>query len=197
MRVSVVTRRGTNAYHGRLFEDFRNTSLNANSWSNNARGLPRGILKRNEFGASVGGPVLKNKLFFFGTFSESIQPISNSASATVLSPGAQQGIFSYRDASGALQSINVLQAAGAAGLPSTVNSRVAVSRSKTSSGYSQGALTATNDPNLYTLNFQTPRRDTIYYPTIRVDWNASESLRFFLSYGQTKTNRLHNYPPQF
>src|SRR5262245_31571622 len=47
MRISVVTRRGTNAFHGRVFEDFRNTALNANSWSNNARGLPRAIIKLN------------------------------------------------------------------------------------------------------------------------------------------------------
>src|SRR5437867_2068389 len=62
MRISIVTRRGTNAFHGRLFEDFRNTDLNANSWINNARGLPRNILKLNDFGGSVGGPILKNKL---------------------------------------------------------------------------------------------------------------------------------------
>src|SRR5216117_1214606 len=63
MRISVVTRRGTNAFHGRLFEDFRNTALNANSWSNNARGLPRNIIKLIIFGGSAGGPILKNKLF--------------------------------------------------------------------------------------------------------------------------------------
>jgi hypothetical protein len=197
MRISVVTRRGTNAYHGRLFEDFRNTALNANSWSNNARGLTRAIVKRNEFGASVGGPILKNKLFFFGTFSESIQPQTNGASATVLSPSAQQGIFSYRDAGGNLQSINLLQTAGAAGLPSTVNSNVAASLGKISSVYNQGALIATSDPNIYTLSFQVPAKSTIYYPTIRADYNFSESLRFFLSYGQTKTNDYLTNTPQF
>ncbi len=74
MKISMVTRRGTNAFHGRLFEDFQNTDLNANSWSNNARNLPRNIVKLNDFGGSVGGPIWKNKLFFFGTYAESIQP---------------------------------------------------------------------------------------------------------------------------
>src|SRR5215831_1388028 len=197
MRISVVTRRGTNAYHGRLFEDFRNTALNANSWSNNARGLARSIIKLNDFGASVGGPILKNKLFFFGTFSESIQPVTNGASATVLSPSAQQGIFSYRDAGGNLQSINLLQTAGAAGLPSTVNPNVGASLAKISSVYNQGALTPTTDPNIYTLNFQVPGKTTTYYPTIRADWNYSESLRFFASYGQTKTDNHLTNTPQF
>jgi hypothetical protein len=197
MRISVVTRRGTNAYHGRLFEDFRNTALTANSWSNNARGLPRAVINRNEFGASVGGPILKNKLFFFGTFSESIQPVTNSASATVLSPGAQQGMFSFRDVGGNLQSINLLQIAAAAGLPSTVNSNVAASLAKISSVYNQGALVATTDPNIYTLGFQVPGKTTIYYPTVRADWNYSESLRFFASYGQTKTDSHLANTPQF
>ncbi len=76
MKISLVTRRGTNAFHGRVFEDFQNTDLNANSWVNNARNLPRNIVKLNDFGFSVGGPIIKNRLFFFGTYAESIQPQS-------------------------------------------------------------------------------------------------------------------------
>ena len=102
----------------------------------------------------------------------------------MLSPAAQQGVFSYRDAGGNLQSINLLQTAGTAGLLSTVNSNVAASLAKISSVYNQGALIATSDPNIYSLSFQVPAKTTIYYPTIRADWNHSESLRFFLSYGE-------------
>ncbi|MBO0799633.1 MAG: carboxypeptidase regulatory-like domain-containing protein, partial [Blastocatellia bacterium] len=112
MRINLVTRRGSNAYHGRVFEDFRNTSLNANSWSNNARSVPRNILKLNDFGFSVGGPILKNKLFFFGTYAESIQPGSNNSTTNILNPGAQQGLFQYRDTNGVLQTLNVLSLAG-------------------------------------------------------------------------------------
>src|SRR5438552_101534 len=127
MRISIVTRRGTNALHGRLYADFRNHVLNANSWINNARNQPRNILKLNDFGASVGGPILKNKLFFFGTWAESIQPFSGNLNAVVLSPAAQQGLFSYKDSGGALQTINLLQVAGTGGLPSKVNANVASS----------------------------------------------------------------------
>ena len=74
MKISMVTRRGSNAFHGRVFEDFQNTDLNANSWSNNARNLPRNIVKLNDFGGSIGGAIKKNKLFFFGTYAQSIQP---------------------------------------------------------------------------------------------------------------------------
>lgn len=197
MRISIVTRRGTNAFHGRLFEDFRNTDLNANSWINNARGLPRNILKLNDFGGNVGGPILKNKLFFFGTFAESIQPISNSVTSTVLSPAAQQGLFSYKDASGALKTVNVLNIAGASGLPSTLNPSVANSLQQISGVYNKGTLTPTSDPNIYTLSFQAPAKTTVYYPTARIDWTANEKIRLYVSYAQTKTNSPHVNPPQF
>jgi len=59
--VSMATRSGTNRWHGGLFEFLRNSDFNAANWNNQALDP----LKRNQFGGSVGGPVLKNKLFFF------------------------------------------------------------------------------------------------------------------------------------
>ena len=56
-----------------------------------ARRFRRAIIKLNDFGGSVGGPIIKNKLFFFGTYAESIQPVTNAATATVLSPGGPTG----------------------------------------------------------------------------------------------------------
>jgi hypothetical protein len=186
MRINLVTRRGSNAYHGRVFEDFRNTALNANSWSNNARSVPRNILKLNDFGFSVGGPIWKNRLFFFGTYAQSIQPGSNNATASILSPGAQQGFFQYRDTKGVLQTLNVLSLAGS-GAPSTVNASIADQLSKINGVLSQGSLTPTTDPNISTLTFQVPNRTTTYYPAMRFDYNATDNIRLNLSYSQTKT----------
>jgi hypothetical protein len=197
MRIAIVTRHGTNQFHGRVYEDFRNTDLNANSWSNNARGLPRSILKLNDFGFSAGGPVIKNKLFFFGTYAESIQPQSNTASASVLTPAAQQGLFSYKDAAGNIQTVNVLQIAGAAGYPTAINSIMGGQLQKINGVLNQGTLTPTSDPNVNTLNFQYTSRTTTYYPTIRVDYLATQSVRINASYAQTKTNSNHVNAPQF
>ena len=197
MRISIVTRRGTNQWHGRLFEDFRNTDLNANSWYNNATHLPRSILKLNEFGGNVGGPIRKNKLFVFGTWSQSIQPLSNNVSAIVLSPQAQQGIFSYKDSAGAIQSVNLLQVAGAAGLASTLNPSIADSFSKIDGVLNKGSLAAASDPNLFTLNFLAPARVNGYYPTIRADATVTEKQRVYLSYAQTLTNSDHINAPLF
>ncbi|HTP35097.1 MAG TPA: carboxypeptidase-like regulatory domain-containing protein [Candidatus Acidoferrales bacterium] len=196
MRINIVTRRGSNAFHGRLFEDFRNTSLNANSWLSNARGIPRTVLKLNDFGGAVSGPAIKNKLFFFGTYAQSIQPNSTTATATYLSPAAQQGLFSYRDTRGALQTVNVLQIGQAAGGPGTVLPSIAGQFSEINGVVNQGVLTQNpSDPNLATLSWLVPQRTTIWYPTVRVDYNLTEKLRFNASYSQTKTYNEHNYTP--
>ena len=70
--VSVVTKSGTNSLHGSLYDYFRNTDLNANDYFLNATAQPRAVLNRNQFGGTLGGPVVipkvvhgKDKLFFF------------------------------------------------------------------------------------------------------------------------------------
>ena len=188
MKISIVTRRGTNAFHGRVFEDFQNTDLNANSWLNNARGLRRNIIKLNDFGFSVGGPIWKNKLFFFGTYAESKQPSSITATNSVLSTGAQAGVYQYKATNGSIQSVNVMNLGVAAGGTGVLNSSVASEFSAINGILGQGILTAGSDPNLSTLSWQYAAIRTIYYPAMRFDFNATEKLRFSLSYTQTKTN---------
>ncbi len=63
--INVITKSGTNAFHGTGFEFFRDKALNANSWENNRRGAPKRAYHFNQFGGNLGGPVVKNKLFFF------------------------------------------------------------------------------------------------------------------------------------
>ena len=63
--VNVVTRSGTNQFHGTLYEFLRNEKLDANDWFNNLNGVPRAPLRRNDFGGTIGGPIWKNKTFFF------------------------------------------------------------------------------------------------------------------------------------
>src|SRR5215469_11869688 len=65
--INVLTKSGTNAFHGSAFEFARNTILNANSWGNITSGTPP--LHRNQFGVTFGGPAVKNKTFFFASYS--------------------------------------------------------------------------------------------------------------------------------
>jgi hypothetical protein len=67
--VNMITRGGTNDFHGALFEYLRNNNLDANSWANNRSGLKRVQFQRNQFGGTFGGPIWKAKrLFFFGAY---------------------------------------------------------------------------------------------------------------------------------
>src|SRR5580693_855942 len=63
--ISVVTKSGSNRFHGSAFDFVRNTDFDANAYFNIQQGIPRNNLKRNQFGGTFGGPVLKNRLFFF------------------------------------------------------------------------------------------------------------------------------------
>jgi len=67
-QISVVTKSGTNDYHGTAFEYFRNDKLDANDWFANRNALARPELRQNDFGGVLGGPIRKNKLFFFGSY---------------------------------------------------------------------------------------------------------------------------------
>ncbi|HKZ79486.1 MAG TPA: carboxypeptidase regulatory-like domain-containing protein [Pyrinomonadaceae bacterium] len=67
-QVSIITRSGTNDLHGTLFEYLRNDVLDANNWFANSRGLKRPALRQNDFGGVFGGPVIKNRTFFFFSY---------------------------------------------------------------------------------------------------------------------------------
>jgi outer membrane receptor protein involved in Fe transport len=67
--INVITKSGTNDFHGTVFEFFRDKAMNANTWANNhangGRGLPKGAYHFNQFGGNIGGPIKKDKIFFF------------------------------------------------------------------------------------------------------------------------------------
>src|SRR2546425_699302 len=89
--VDVVTKSGSNNIHGSLFEFFRNDALNANSW--NASSKP--ALHRNQFGGSLGGPLVKNRTFLFGSYSGLRQRKDDFSNTAVVPTAAERlGDFS-------------------------------------------------------------------------------------------------------
>jgi len=92
--VNLVTKSGTNEFHGSLYEYFRNDALNANTWTNNRSGVKKGVLRRNEYGGSLGGPVLKNRTFFFANYERSRQSGPIQFLGTVPTPLQRAGDFS-------------------------------------------------------------------------------------------------------
>ncbi len=80
---ALVTKSGTNHFHGNINEYHRDTDLEANEWFNNFDGVPRSPLIRNQFGGNVGGPIWKDKLFFFFDYDGRRDTLSGSATRTV------------------------------------------------------------------------------------------------------------------
>lgn len=93
--ISVVTKSGTNNWHGSAFEFLRNDDFNANTFFNNANGLPRDVLKRNQYGATFGGPIQKDKSFFFvGYQGQRLSEQQATGVSTVYTPAQLNGDFS-------------------------------------------------------------------------------------------------------
>jgi hypothetical protein len=93
--ISVSIKSGSNQFHGDVYEFFRNDVLNANQWSSNFNGNKRQALRWNEFGGTLGGPVKKDKLFFFVDYQgERFDTPTQVGSYSVLTAAERQGDFS-------------------------------------------------------------------------------------------------------
>ena len=86
--VQISTKQGTNQFHGTVYDYFRNTVLDANDYFDKQHGLSRQPLHQNQYGFNVGGPILKNKLFFFFSFER--EPVTSGGLDTFTVPTAAQ-----------------------------------------------------------------------------------------------------------
>ena len=117
-QVTLLTKSGTNTFHGSLYEQHRPTITAANDWFNKqaqlSNGLPNkpGKIIRNVFGGSLGGPIKKDRLFFFGTYEGKRQAETQQVQRNVPAPNLQDGVILYPCAP-------VLDAAGNVVTPAT------------------------------------------------------------------------------
>src|ERR1039458_5748676 len=106
--IEVVTKSGSNEIHGDVFEFFRNTDLNANDYFRNATGGSRQVLNQNQFGFTLGGPIKKNKLYYFGSYqgTRNINGVATNgyAAGVILPPipaGSRSNTAAFQSALGA------------------------------------------------------------------------------------------------
>ena len=120
--INISSRSGTNDFHGAAFEYFRNTKLNANNFFANANNQGRQPFHQNQYGLAGGGPIKKNKLFFFAAWEGYRSRQGNNFLATVPLPEMYNGDFSgYRNASNAMIPIyDPLTQCGTTGNPACV-----------------------------------------------------------------------------
>ena len=92
--INVITRSGSNQIHGSAWEFFRNTQLEANDFFSNKANLPRAAFSFNQFGATLGGPIKKDKTFFFFAYEGLHWVQSGSAAGTLPTAAQRAGDFS-------------------------------------------------------------------------------------------------------
>src|SRR3989454_11282794 len=98
--ISIATRSGTSEFHGTGFIFFRNEALNSNDWYANAQKGPKPLIRMGQYGFEMGGPIKKNKTFFFGSYQQSridfTQPIDQTFGIPIVyTPEARSGVFRY------------------------------------------------------------------------------------------------------
>jgi hypothetical protein len=196
MQVKMVTRSGSNDFHGGLFEQHRNQYFDANSYFNNLNGTaPRDHIVFNQFGGFVGGRIIRNKLFFFAHM-EALQLPQTYTEPTdrVLTPDALKGIFTYFGG-GTVHQVNLLQLAAANGFSSTPDPIISKTLSQIDSLVEGQAglksrIVSNADYNTNNLDFQSKGGNYRRFPTTRLDYNLTEKhhIEFVYDY-QTNIRR--------
>jgi hypothetical protein len=183
VQLRFVTKRGTNDFHGSAFWQAQNSVFNANSFNNNALGAPKSSSHLNDYGGSLGGPIWKNKIFFFFNYEEEDSPFAVFTGVQIPTQPAQQGTFTYTGLSGAQHTVNLLSVAQANGFPSTADPIMAGIFSQLN-GFSSGQTLSPLNGLAYMnqLNFFQKQSNTNRYPTARVDYQITPKIAFHASW---------------
>jgi hypothetical protein len=179
--ISNVIKSGTNSIHGNVFEFYRTAGLNANTWANNRSGAKRPELDQHIFGATLGGPIIKNKLFFFVDYQGTIRDQPGQTTASV-APAAWRV--------GDLSSLSGTVRDPLTGQPFP-NNQIPLSR------ISPTALAILNSPD-----YPLPNRDVTgvtgnyvadnltttraHQGDLRLDWNASANDKMFVRFSMAE-----------
>jgi hypothetical protein len=195
--INFVTRSGTNRFTGSAYEYFRDKSLNSNYYFNEINGQPRSDVRLNQYGARQGGPIVRNKAFFFGHFEAVRNPNDASRTRTTLNPRALDGWFRYNVTSGGQQvvrEINVLDLARQNGQLATNDPLVMRTlQSIQSSTQRVGTLTAASDPLLQSYFFLNEGYQSENQPAVRIDYNLSDRHRLTGTYNHFFETRAQDH----
>jgi len=179
--VRMVTPSGTNRFSGSIFEFNRDNKFAANSFFNNASQLPKPELSRHQFGGRLGGPIVRDRLFFFFTYEGQRQTQQPAANLTIPAhPDFASGVYRYVDLAGNIQAVNVLQLSGLSPDPivQSILSRLpgpSNVNNFTSANSDSEAGRLLNTAGYRYLQEDLNQRDSF---TTRVDYALSEGHRF-------------------
>lgn len=202
VQVNLVSQRGTNQFHGGAWEYFRNDALNSNYYFNNLAGSPRPKMRYNQYGFKLGGPILKNKLFFFGDVVWLDRPESSTQTRTILNAQAATGKYTYAVTSipastpawvtcdnGSLTcTADLMQMAGNFGGTSQIDSVIGQGIAASQQALAAPGVHSLGASSLYQqqLTFNSPGTYSQQMPDFRLDWNVSQNHSLEFDYHLTR-----------
>ncbi|HLK62454.1 MAG TPA: carboxypeptidase-like regulatory domain-containing protein [Bryobacteraceae bacterium] len=186
-QVTLIGRTGGNTFHEALYEYLQNSSLNSNTWDNDRLGQLKAPIRDNRFGGRIGGPIVKNKTFFFANYEGRRFANVAQLTHTVPTDTLKQGILLFKDGSGNVQQFNLASAAVCGpngnsvcdprgiGISPAVKAQWAMMPEPNSNTAGDGLNTSG-----YFFNLPVPVQTD--YGVFRGDHNFSDKLQLHLSY---------------
>ncbi|HYK88102.1 MAG TPA: TonB-dependent receptor, partial [Acidobacteriota bacterium] len=184
-QVNLVTKNGTNAFHGAGFEFYRSVGMTANSFFNNRAvpEVPRTPLLRHTFGGEVDGPIIKNKLFFLYSYEGRRDTTALNVVRVVPLPSLGQGQLKYVDANGTVQTLTTAQLNAifpAVGISPTAVNVLAGAAQR----YPANDFTVGDRINTAGYRFNAPTPVNLNSNILRFDWNVNSKQTAFVRLAQ-------------
>lgn len=213
-QVSMITRSGTNEFHGTAFEFYRTPALDAKAYTNTINGLAKDQFVQHIFGGSLGGPVVKNKLLFFTNLQLLRAYDTALVTRTVYTPQARAGLFRYvvgRANAPAGTSTPSVDASGNAILPACIGTpptnqpciasyNIAANPAGITLDPTLGAIiTGSPTPNNFTVgdglntagfNFGSPQHEKQYDFVVKLDYTLNSKHAIYGRYARGRQNTL-------
>ena len=217
--IRMETRAGSNRFSGSVYNTWRNQAgtndddalarknkpgwlwrLNTPYWFNK-RDIPKTAageyfindVRLQTPGFRVGGPILKDKLFYFFNYEEFRLPESRSRTRYIVNPAAQQGMFTYPASNGTTQTVNLLALAAANGQTSTLDPSIAklLTDIRSATGTTGGVKAYNQLVDQY--DFVPSATQKRFFPTVRIDYNLSNAHRLTASYRYNDFNSTPDF----
>lgn len=194
-QVSLVTKSGTNEFRGALFLTGRRTEWSANDFFNNRAGVERPKFDRNVFGGAIGGPVWKNRAFFFYSFEGERTVKGETILRVVPLPNLGQGIVRFRADTGQTVSLNCSQLATIFPATNGCNSAALAVFAAAAARYPANSFEEGDGLNTAGFRFNADNKIKNNSQVLRLDFNPSARQQMF--FRANYINDLETQAPQF
>src|SRR6266446_9544914 len=181
-QITLSTPSGGNTYHGAGYWYNRNNALAAGAWFDNKDGIPKAFLNQNQIGGSLGGHIIKDKLFFYTNYEAFRNRQKSPQDRTILTADARNGIVTYVDNQKNVRKVNILRAAGIQIDPAIQNLIDQIPGPEKINNFRSGDSSPTLLRNTAGYSFQGQSNRTRDNVTVRVDYNLSTKHAFSTSY---------------